>query len=628
MTNGFGQFNNDRERVLDATDIVQLVGEHLTVHPKGREYVALCPFHDDHKPSMYVVPHKQIYHCFSCGAGGNAIDFVINYHKMGFREALQFLADRAGVELTPLRTRTPDDAQGPESPATSKSDLAAANASALGFFRAILAHPEHGASAREAIAARGVSDEMAELFELGAAPDRWDGLLITAQSKNIPLSALHETGLLKRRPSGDGAYDAFRNRLIFPIHDQIGRPVAFGGRVLGEAGEGEPKYLNSPESRLFDKSSTLYGLRQAFRDIQNERLAIVTEGYTDVIACHQAGIRNVVATLGTALTTRHATLLKRLCDVVVLLFDGDEAGMKAADRAVEVFFAEPIDVRIAVLPGGADPDDLLKEDDGAERFRAMVDEAVDALDYRFRRLAGRLEGVSPSGRVRLIEEDIQRLVELGLLQTSPIRRRLITRKLATLAGVDEQTIISAIPTQRRARHEGAPVEGDESAHRSPIEHALGCLLCEPELRLIIGPAERDLLQPGAYRQGPSREVAEAFETVIRKSESDESGRTPTLAGVLAELEDAEARRLATELALESERSTDHDAARLREHFLSCVRSAEIELDRRTQTTQELSDESDVLAARLKKRREMHSRHGGDPLAIPRPAPLSSPRAGE
>ncbi|MEO1130841.1 MAG: DNA primase, partial [Planctomycetota bacterium] len=275
---------NDRDNVLESTDIAGLIGEHLALRARGREYIGLCPFHDDHKPSMYVVPHKQIFHCFSCGAGGNAIDFVMKYHGMDFREALRFLADRAGIELTPWKggggTASEESAQ--ES-GVDRDALAQANAFALSFFRSVLRHAEHGRSARELIAKRGISDEMVETFQIGAAPDRWDGLAQTIQSKGLDAEPFVAAGLLKRRETAGGVYDAFRNRLIFPILDQGGRAIAFGGRRLND--EEEPKYLNSSENALFHKSKSLFGLRQGVRAMQGERTAIVTEGYTDVISC-------------------------------------------------------------------------------------------------------------------------------------------------------------------------------------------------------------------------------------------------------------------------------------------------------------------------------------------------------
>ncbi|QYU67639.1 DNA primase [Leptolyngbya sp. 15MV] len=274
--------SEDKERVREASDIVRVIGEHVALKPRGREFVGLCPFHDDHKPSMWVSPAKGIYKCFSCGAGGDVFTFVQNYHSMEFRDALEYLAQRAGIELSRHKPHLGDPASHDTPPDIDRKALLRANATALDFFRAILAHPEHGQTSRDIITRRQIAPEMVERFALGAAPDRWDGLLLTLQKQGTDPAPFVAAGLLKRRDSGPGLYDALRHRLIFPIHDQLGRVIAFGGRKIRD--EDEPKYLNSPETPLFDKSATLYGLHQAARDIQRARVALITEGYTETIA--------------------------------------------------------------------------------------------------------------------------------------------------------------------------------------------------------------------------------------------------------------------------------------------------------------------------------------------------------
>jgi DNA primase len=606
--------HNDRQRVLDATEIVDIVGEHIAIKAKGREFVCLCPFHDDHKPSMFVVPQKQIYHCFSCGAGGNAIDFVINYHKMDFRDALTFLADRAGIELTPWRK--PETSAG-ESGAeeVSRESVVNANRFACDFFRTIFGHPEHGHAARDAAARRNFTDETIESFAIGASPDRWDGLIQTAKARSVELRELRAAGLLKDRPTGDGQYDTFRNRLIFPIHDQLGRVIAFGGRRLKE--EDDPKYLNSPESVVFDKSSTLYGLHQASQSIRDTDVAIVVEGYTDVIGCHQAGFRNVVASLGTALTARHSRILRRLCSQVVLIFDADEAGARAADRALEVFFSQPIDVRIVVLPGGKDPADLLDEEGGAEAFRNAIENGVDALEYRFARMRERFAGVNETTRVQLVEEDLKHLNDLGLSKLSPIRRRVIFRRLASLIGVDEETIARAAP-QMRPRTRGAdqtPSTSHTDRVFSPADHVLGCLLVEPTLR-ETDPDLVGSIAVESFTDSTSRNLAEY---VL----SNDSNLLRDLKSAMHDLETAEARSLAAAVASHVQQVTDRDADRLRLHFEACLRTAArtmLALDNDDRRAKHPSRIDEQLAAL----RERQTRFGGDPLALPRPQAAKPP----
>ncbi len=630
--------SSDRDRVLDATDIVRLVGDHCALRAKGREYVCLCPFHDDHKPSMYVVPHKQIYHCFSCGAGGNAIDFVMGHLGMTFPEALAHLAERAGIELTP---RSAEHRAALRAAASDRQQLAEASSFALSFFRGILRHGEHGAAARAMIERRGITPDMVEAFQLGAAPRRADGLARTVSARGLAPAPFVDAGLLKQRPGSD-RYDAFRDRLVFPILDQFGRPIAFGGRRLDD--EDQPKYLNSPESVLFDKSAVLYGLHRAFQPIRKADRAIVTEGYTDVVACHQAGFDTVVATLGTALTRKHAAQLRRICSRVVLLFDGDEAGQRAADRAIEVVFGDALDVRIAILPDGADPDDLLSAADGRERFMALVDAAEDALAYRFRRLETSLRerGVSDDVRAQAIESELVRLLELGLDELSPIRRQTVVRRLARLGDVDEQTIVETLRRQRGPRRGAAQPTSTKRDSTSeselepispamtstPAAHLLGCLLAAPELPDLVtrlDPAADfredldDALAVDAYASRRVGRLAESIRSLL-DALGDRQVADPSAAELLHRLEDPEDRALASALVAEVERVTDGEAARLAEHWTACLQRV-----RRTLARVRGSDAAPPtpsppaeLADRLALARERHGRLGGNPLALPRP----------
>lgn len=628
---------DDKQRVLDATDIVRLIGEHLALRAKGREYVGLCPFHDDHKPSMCVVPAKQIYKCFSCGAGGDAIGFVREYHKMGFREALEYLADRAGIKLTPWRPRAgegfSDDAGGSVSGSATDARAAvlAANLTARDFYRAVLNHSEHGRSAREVIERRGISAEMVQQFELGVAPNRWDGLVETIARKNVPQASFLQAGLLRSREEGNGSFDFFRNRLMFPIHDQIGRVVAFGGRRLNE--QDEPKYINSAESAVFNKSATLYGLHQAAQEIRRSRLAIVTEGYMDTIACHQAGVRNAVATLGTALTRDGARVLRRLSDTVVLLFDGDEAGQKAADRALEVFFTEPIDVRIAVMSslrdatGAKDPDELLKQEGGLERFQRMIDGAVGAIDYRFSRLRMRLEGLGLSARARVMEEELARLADLGLENVPVIRRQLIIKQVAHLLGMDEKMIVEAMPKRRRAFGQPAStpagVSSDRAARAIPRDarqHLLGCVMLDPSLMMALEPGTEWVIASDGFADPMVRHVAEAISRVAA------SGGTPDLRSVLGALMDARAQSEAIAIEDEVSRLTDEIRERIHAHWrdrLGEVLRAAAWREAATGASTTVDEDGwapsdDPEWARLARLRALHERVGANRASVPKP----------
>ena len=431
---------NDRDRVLEATDIVSLVAEQIRLDPKGDEFVGLCPFHEDSKPSMYVVPRKGFYHCFACGAHGNAIDFLMNLHRMEFLEALETLAGRAGIELTRI-----GGAEGRAS-AGRRTLLLRANALAAKFFGRMLTEEDgdSGRLGRSILEERGIDSETAEKFGLGMAPDAWSTLVDRVESfrrdstmvdgDEVPdLEIFEAAGLV--RPSKRGTMiDAFRNRLIFAIRDELGRPIAFGARKIDP--EDEPKYLNSPESDVFHKGGTMYGLDLAAKSIAKTRTAIICEGYTDVIALHIAGFENVVATLGTALTRHHADRLGRFCDTVILLFDGDLAGQRAADRAVEVFFASTVDVKLCTLPDGLDPDELLRREGGPAQFEKAIASSIDApvaLLADFRKALDSAGGVS--ARQRIVDDVINRLNGLGLDGVAGVRRSFIIDQIAGILGV-------------------------------------------------------------------------------------------------------------------------------------------------------------------------------------------------
>ena len=386
--------------VLDATDLVALVGETVQLKKSGRRYVGLCPFHSEKSPSFGVDPAKQFYFCFGCKKGGNAIDFVIERDRLDFKAALHLLADRAGVTL-------PKFGRDDGGKADRLSVLRDAVSRAADVYRQALKSDE-GKAAREYLKSRGFNDRTVDAFGLGYAPDGWDGLARAGLAKKFDDDVLLEAGLIKRGDRG-GLYDTFRRRLIFPIRDEQGRPVAFGGRVL--PGDDSPaKYLNSPETPLFSKSKVLFGLDLAKAAVVKGKTAVVFEGYADAAMARQHGVENAVAVLGTSLTPEHAATLRRLCERVVLVFDADAAGATATRRSVELFLREQIDVAIADLPPGTDPDEFLQAN-GLAAFTSLVDNAVDALGFQWRLLTRAAGGESVTGRQRAVDEYLRVLRE-------------------------------------------------------------------------------------------------------------------------------------------------------------------------------------------------------------------------
>ncbi len=568
-----------KNRVQQATDIVALIGEAISLRPAGREFKALCPFHDDSNPSLSIIPHKQIFHCFVCQTGGDAFSWMMKFHKMSFPDALRHLAERAGIEMPATFSQG-----GPGR--SEREAIAQANDQAMAFYRKLLKDPLQGRIARDYITSRGISEAMIEAFMLGYAPDAWDGLARASASRGWDRSSLEKAGLIVQ---GDrGMYDRLRHRLIFPILDGLSRPIAFGGRVLpgGTIGDkSDAKYLNSPETALFHKSSTLYGLHLAKQPIIKSRTAVIVEGYTDVIACHQAGEANVVATLGTAFTREHIGQLRHIAERVILVFDGDEAGQRAAESAVRVFLTEKLDVQVAILPGGKDPADLLTEADGAEQWRAMLQKASDALDYLFARMKARFDAApSIAGRQRIAEDFLEQLGGLGLTSLRGMRRAMVLQKLSAMLGMEQAELAKVISNGRRPAPAfvGTSGEANSAANGNALSdlaleentptiralpHAerqlIGCLLRLPELfhePLGDGRPLDETLPPTLLGDPGCRKLYEMMYDWLAERPS------MTLADVLAELAqrgEESLAALATAAEHEVETLTANDDAQLR-----------------------------------------------------------------
>lgn len=456
---------SDVEAVRDATDLVALVTEHIRLEPKGREHVGLCPFHDDSRPSFAVVTHLNtpFYKCFACGASGDCFTFLQKHLNWSFPEALQHLAEKAGITLAQHGNGDRDAADRSQK---RRKYLRTALDRADTWFRDTL-HTPAGEAARNCIARRGISTAMVERFGLGVAPEGWQHLHEALCTESMPSKVLVAAGLLKEKDGGR-CYDTFRNRLMFPIHDDAGQPVAFGGRDLGDDG---PKYLNSPEHDLFKKGRTLYGMHLARQPMRTAGRAIVAEGYTDVIACHSAGFTETVGTLGTAFTDDHARILQRNTNVVVLLFDGDEAGRKAADRAVGVSMRHVLDVKICVLPDNTDPDDLLGQADGLERFTEAIEQSMDAITWSLDRSGIAQAAPGSADRQQRLQRLLDDLTRNGLDKADAMRREFILSRIAELAGVPASVVRAGLQPTRTATRAPSTTP-DPASDNAPIEREL------------------------------------------------------------------------------------------------------------------------------------------------------------
>jgi DNA primase len=366
-----------KSAVLAAVDIVELIGQSVKLKRRGKDYVGLCPFHSEKTPSFKVDPAKQFFYCFGCKASGNAIEFVIRRDRVEFKDALQILARHANIDL-------PRSGVSKEK-SSERQALLDAHSAAAALFEKLLAHRQMGQAARDYLKQRGFTDDAVKQFRIGVAPESWDFLLKNDAMRKFPPILLQQAGLVKARENGSGFYDTFRNRLMFPIKDESGRIIAFGGRAM--PGSQDPaKYLNSPETPLFSKSKSIFGIDLARQKIVESRTAAVVEGYTDVVMAHQYGATNVVSILGTAMTEQHIAVLRRFADRIVLLFDADTAGDAAVNRAVELFLTQPVEIAIASMPEGVDPDEYLLKH-GLEEFNGLLSGANDALTYKWKVLA-------------------------------------------------------------------------------------------------------------------------------------------------------------------------------------------------------------------------------------------------
>ncbi len=413
--------------VKDAADIVQVVGEYVELKKAGVRYTGLCPFHGEKTPSFSVNPQGQYFHCFGCGESGDVFSFVMKYHHMDFPEALEILARKYGIELPTRQLNEVERAQ-----LRQRDMLYEANEAAVAVYQHCLQQPRMGKSARDYLAQRGVPPEIIDRYRLGFAPDTeqggWSYLVDRLLAQGLSREALETSGLAVRKERG-GDYDRFRSRIMFPLTDLTGRVVAFGGRILGE---GKPKYMNSPESPIFDKSRLLFGLYQHREAIRKQRRSLVVEGNFDLLLLAIHGVENVVAPLGTALTRSHIHSLRGYGDEVVLLFDADAAGLKAAMRSVPFFLAEQVEGRVALLPTGHDPDSFVRAE-GPEAIAALVEGARPLAEFAFDTLV-REHGLTLAGKNRIVSE----LKPLLMEAADPGQRALMIAHFSEKLGVSPE----------------------------------------------------------------------------------------------------------------------------------------------------------------------------------------------
>lgn len=542
-------------QVQQANDIVDVVSEHVSLKRKGREMVGLCPFHDDHRPSMNVNPAKQIFKCFSCGAGGDVFKFVQMRENLTFPQAIERLAERANIKLEPIKRGRPVESEmGEEVPHVDPNRLAKANAWAAEHFVKNLEDESKGESVREYLAERKISPESIKTWRIGLALAGGDDLLKAAREKKAPFDLLQQAGLLTHNNQ-----DKFVNRLMFTITDVTGRLIAFGGRTLDESGA---KYINSPTTALFDKSNCLFGLEQARHAIVSSGTVVVVEGYTDVIMAHQHGCSNVVATLGTSFTSGHGRIMRRYAKKIILVFDSDVAGVEAANRALEVCLSQRIDIKIASVPEGKDPCDFILTA-GKEGFERVLADAVDVLQFKWDRLKDKFAtDDTVAGRRPVVEEYLQAIaVGLPAGNISHIDTGIMVNKISSIIGLEKRQIIREL-NMRITRAARSASYGSENQQEVPAAD-LG--------QGLFAAAQRELLEillnePRFYKTIEGKIKADDFDVPLLRQTAQvlfEMLKVATdvlLEKLLASVESIELSRCITELAQAGEEKANFESS--------------------------------------------------------------------
>ena len=470
------------QELRDRVDLVAVVQRRVPLKKSGHDWKGLCPIHGEKTPSFYVIPDKKMFHCFGCGVSGDAIKFVMQVEGRSFREAVEQLAAEAGVDLTP-----PDPEEARRS--SRRAALAEINEKACTFFERILWEHARGEIARDHLRKRGIGEETARAWRLGYAPNLWDSLVKSHALEGVDKKLVEEAGLGIPRKKGQGLYDRFRGRLTIPIRES-GRIVGFGGRLL--EGESEAKYLNSPDTPLYQKGMTLFALDRARESIRREGVALFVEGYFDAIGLHQAGVATAIATCGTALTDKHLELVTKTgAKELIFVFDGDAAGMRAAQRASEIAAAPGVPARVLVPPGGEDPDETVLRL-GVQAFRELLSAAQPSLEFLLDRSLVQLpKGAPIEARVRAVE------AVRGIVQAapSPLARDLYVEKVAEKIGAPVDAIRRALAGKPSAPPPAKPQQRPEP------ERPLPASVLKAELVILAAVVRHPELAPELAHSG-------------------------------------------------------------------------------------------------------------------------------
>ncbi len=535
------------DEVRNRADIVEIISNVVRLKRTGRNFVGLCPFHAEKTPSFSVNPEMQIFKCFGCGEGGNVFHFLMKYDRLAFPEAVRQLATQYGIDLPSAQLSDQEQQR-----MRRKEQLYGVHEIAQKFYSKNLQSPA-GRQAQKYLEDRGFSQETINTFGLGYAPDAWGELAQLFTKQNL-LKTAEAAGLIQPQKNSSGYYDRFRDRVIFPISDSSGRVVGFGGRVMGD---GMPKYLNSPESPIFSKRRLFYGLHLTRQHCRNDKLAYVVEGYSDLISLYQAGVRNVVATLGTALTKEHVTLLKGFPEKVILVFDGDTAGAKAALRSGPLFVNQGLEFKIFALPKGYDPDIYVNEV-GGEVFKENAAWGVGLIEFALD-CALREHGQSVSGKVKVVDDVGPLLAAVD----DPVAKSLFIKMVAEKIGVDESAVSEHARQAVGSRSIGRslaetqnppPQERLLPANKLEVQLLTMMIQYAPSIPLVKKHDVVDFFTSSVIEQ-IARHVIEVYET-----------EDFNIARLIETTDDAKEREIISSLAMKEERWNQEGCLRLIQQF--------------------------------------------------------------
>lgn len=534
--------------VAERISIVEVVSEYVQLRRAGANYTGLCPFHAEKTPSFNVNPAREIFHCFGCGAGGNAFSFIMRIEGLSFPEAVKLMARKTGVEIEERQL-----SQAEKQAQSDRQTFQRINELTALFYRSILEQKPEGAAAREYLEKRAARGEIAEAYRLGFAPDRYDALVQHLKANGVELESAQKLGVVRKGERG--WHDQFRNRLMFPIRDAKGNVIAFAGRVLDAS---LPKYINSPESPLYHKSAVLFGMDMALPSIRTENSVIIVEGYFDHLALFRAGIRNVVATCGTALTTTHTGMIKRHAEKVYTLFDSDKAGKNATIRSMELFIEQRLPAYVITLPAGDDPDSFLAANP-VEAFQKRRDKARPAFEFFVRSLLAETPPDSVDSKVRIIDELLPRFKKIA----DPVERDLYEKEICRLLDITAHAFRKRMGGMALTSRDTSGGTQAPSVHKGdPIQEMLLALICSyPEARAQVAAAGAENLFEGTY--------LELVRLVLDTLDTNDDPQA--LSRLSDSIEDPEVRILLSRMLVSDARMADIN---WRSAFDNCLRTRE------------------------------------------------------